>query len=990
MPLQKQEIDIQISQGIDTKSDPKKVLPGRLLQLQNGIFSKPGEIRKANGWSAMTKSTVMGTSISSGNSIFSYGNQIVLHDGKSLFVYSESDAKWSNVSEYTHPCGLTASGAASVQVTNKALIRYGLAQSHPDMTVHSSGHSVVAWENANAGGVYYSIIDTESGNNILAGYAIPAITVLSDMHSPKVVSVGSYVFILVVNGSSLYAFRVDMSLPALGVGAPILVASDMPTTAARHFDVSVSGSTAIIAYTKSLNVGLVTLTSAGTVTPAATIAGTASGAITVFRHPSEGQCVVAWGESDPALIRFAVYGGTGYSSEIVSPTTIQAEACVGISGAGFSNGSIAFVWTLAPANLQLVGQYAIRIRVLQAGGSWLAPTADLRRSVGLAGKVYVEDGQLYIPSVYDSLWQPTIFLLDQSGMPVAKALTDVAAGQPGGPSNITLTNTLPEHNQSSGSTVFAWMEKVTVASSGIKAVTFRHGAKMTGAVLADALHFGRGLMWMYDGVSMVEHGFHVFPEVAAVPNPGGSFIYNYCTTFAWTDSQGNIHRSAPSVQVTQAQPAAIDATANAVHLTLPTLRLTRKPGNFPGEVAGAPVQIEVWRTGNGDTTFHRCHAVNQIPPFNDPNADFVSFIDGMTDIQIRANPELYTSGGVLENYPCNPPQFICQIRNRLLAIDETNPLVIWYSQEVAPGSPVEFSGPGSGTLTFNLESKGGATGLASLDDKIIVFRENSLSWIQGSGPAPTGVGSDFLEIPVPADAGCVDPGSIMVGGPGCMFKSNKGFHLLDRQMSTQYVGADVEAFNGQTVTSSAVLPKTNWAIFTLGNGTSLLFDYFLNQWSTLPAMSAVDSCIYKGRLAFLADDGTVYKETDGQFTANGSFMGLMAETSWLKMGSLSGLQRIYRLLVLGEWRSPHSLRVELFTDYDDSAPVQTVTFDSASPLVPYILRVQPCVQQCTALKVRLTELQNGTAGEGLSLSSLSLIAGVKPGLRRVDPSHTKG
>ena len=898
---------------------------------------------------------------------------------------------------YLHLSGLTSTGAASFSVKTNPLIRYGIEQSHPDMTLHSSGHTVVAWENSTSGGVFYSIIDTASGNNIVAGRRLANITGgdPTDTRAPKVVSVGSYVLIFCVAGFNLYYAAIDMASPEIGAGALTIVTTELPTDGlTKNYDASIIGGTCVVVYgTASGSIKLRTLD--GLInTLRATITATPSGCIGVFAHPTTGQAVIAWGDSTAGAetTYYAVCGGSNFSTVVKSPTSVDSGSCVGITGTYFADGSIAFFYTQAPSNPTLVSRYVIRTRVLAANGTWTVAACDFRRSVGLAGKAFTIGNQAYVPAVFDSLFQPTVFLLDQSGMPVAKALTDVAAGQPGGPANITLVRSLPEPNATSTSATYAWMEKVTVASSGIKSVSFTYGAKATGAVLADALHFGRGILWMYDGVSMVEHGFHLFPEVPAVPNPGGAFIYQYATTFAWTDSKGNIHRSAPSVPVTQAQASAIDATANAVHVTLPTLALTRKPSITPGDVAGAPVEIEVWRTINGGTTFFRCHATNQTPPFNDPTVDTVSFVDGMSDAQIQANPMLYTTGGVLENYPVNPPLYIVQIRNRLWVIDETNPLVGWYSKEVAPGSPVEFCGPGSGTLTFNFESKGPGVAMASLDDKVILMRENSMAQIEGTGPSATGNGDDFNEVPLPTDVGCVDPGSVMVGGGGVTFKSNKGFYLLDRGLNTSYIGADIESFNDYPVTSATVLPKTNWAIFTLGNGGgSLIYDYLYQQWSTLPSVvGALDACVYKGRFAFVDASGVVYTETPAAFAANGGFMGLMAETSWVKVGAMAGLQRVYKLLVLGQWKSSHSLKVDVYVDYDDSAPVQSDTFDCPTTRSPYILRIDARSQQCTSMKIRLTEIQNGTAGEGLTLSSISLLVGMKPGLRRVETANTKG
>jgi hypothetical protein len=988
MPLQKQEIDVQLAQGIETKGDPKKVIPGRLLSLQNGIFVSPGQIKKANGVAPLATDLAAGGVVTAGRSLFNYGEKLLIHDGDNLLAYDEAMEQWGSVSGMTAAYGLSAPGATAVGVSGQPLIRYGLTQCHPDMTIHSAGHTVVAWENSAAGGVFYSVIDTASGVNIVAGRQVanPGAGVLQ---SPKVISVGNFAIILALAGNSLFYSAVDMADPANGAGVPVQVAADVDSPD-RSYDATIMpNGLCLVVYSAIGAVRVGSIDSNLTWTLRTGWFGNSDSCSTIFPHYVTGQYVVAWCDPSTVTTQFVVYGGVNYDQQIVAPTTIEAITSTGITGCVIASNTVCFYYTDPPTNTTLVTQYVVRSRCMLSNGTWLAAASDLCRSVGIAGKAFTYSGAAFIPVVYDSEFQPTMFLLDQSGFVVAKALTDVAAGQPSGPDNITGVNLLPEHNM--GATVaakYAQMEAVSTASSGIRSVVFTFGVKPTGAILGGVLHLGRGVMNMYDGVSMVEHGFHVFPESPFVPNAGGPYVYQYAEVFAWTDSQGNIHRSAPSIPVTQSQNLPIDGASNSVAVGCPTLRITRKPSGYGvQQVGGAPVEIELYRTINGGSVFYRCHAINQTPPLNDPTTDSVSFVDGLTDDQIQSNPQMYTTGGVLENYPANPPLYISAIRNRLWVVDETNPLVLWYSKEVAPGAPVEMSGPG--LLTFNLEAKGPANIAVSLDDKVVVLRDNSIGWISGVGPDATGGQNDFTEVTIPSDAGCVDPGSAMTGGVGMVFKSNKGFFLLDRGMNTTYIGADVESFNGQHVTSATILPKTNWCIFTLQGGTALVYDYLFQQWSTLPLVNAVDAVVYRGVYAFLSSDGTVYKETLGSYTADGTMMPLVAETSWLKVGGLSGLQRVYKLILLGEWKSAHKLQVDISVDYNP-AVVQSVTFDATTQLVPYQWRLDTLVQQCSAMKIKLTEVASGAPGEGLALSGISFLVGFKPGLARIEAARTKG
>ena len=55
MALQKTNVSLSFKQGLDTKTDPKQVVFGKLLNLQNGKFISPTQIKKRNGYQARCK-----------------------------------------------------------------------------------------------------------------------------------------------------------------------------------------------------------------------------------------------------------------------------------------------------------------------------------------------------------------------------------------------------------------------------------------------------------------------------------------------------------------------------------------------------------------------------------------------------------------------------------------------------------------------------------------------------------------------------------------------------------------------------------------------------------------------------------------------------------------------------------------------------------------------------------------------------------------------
>lgn len=664
------------------------------------------------------------------------------------------------------------------------------------------------------------------------------------------------------------------------------------------------------------------------------------------------------------------------------------------------------------------------MRVATLTGASYAPSSptDLLRSVGLAGKAFAMNGTRYVPLAFETDQQPTNFVADEAGNIVAKMLQNVGIGQLWGATNGTTNPLLPETSVLGNHVFLAMQERfatqglkvqskiVTTSdpgaavitqttSAGVTKVDLYFGTQMNRAVLASALHFGGGIVWMYDGASAVEHGFHMYPENVTVPSPGGDHVYQHAVCYEWMDLQGNLHRSAPSPAVLSQQPADIDAS-NPVRVAVPTLRLTAKQLASSAK-SRRPVVCVLYRTLDKGSVFYRTNQTIAATA-NDTTVDTITITDTTPDSELQFNQQLYTTGGVLENQSAPPPAYLQMLENRLWLIDATNRLKLWFSKEVIPGSPVEFSD----FLTFNLEPRGdgagGATGVVRLDQRTIVFREGGISYLTGLGPDPTGSQYDYEETQLPAEMGCTEPASIIAAGDGILFKSAKGFFKLNRDLSTTYIGADVEAYNDQRVTSATLLPKTNWALITLSSGVALMYDYLMNQWSVFPNLNAVDGGVYQKLHVWLDANGVVHQETPGVFSDGGEYIPIRLSTSWVQLAGLQGYKRIWEFLILGDWISSHKLRVDIAYDFDGRVVKQTNTISSPTQIVPLQYRIQCAVQQCQAIQITLTELppdagttgtdgvSKVTPGEGLTLSGITFAVGLKPGLFRMPASKTFG
>lgn len=402
-----------------------------------------------------------------------------------------------------------------------------------------------------------------------------------------------------------------------------------------------------------------------------------------------------------------------------------------------------------------------------------------------------------------------------------------------------------------------------------------------------------------------------------------------------------------------------------LQIQAPALRLTSKQN----------VNVVFYRTTNNGTVFYR---LGSSP--NNPTYESISYLDSAPDAQIIGNPELYTTGGEVENIAAPAVTLLTTYKSR--AIWTTKDSLTWgYSKQVIPGSPVEFSD----LFTENVDSRiQKITALGVLDEKLILFGPTNKFIIVGDGPAPSGVNNDFSPAnKLAGSTGCINQASIIECPIGLIYQDpKKGIWLLDRSLQEQYIGADVQAFNNNLVTSAQIVPNQTIVRLTLDNGASLTYDYIVQQWSQDEYSSAaIDSTIYDETYTYITASGLVQNENT-DYTDNGAFIPLSVTTGWMNLVGIEGFMRVYELQILGTYYSPHTLTVNIFTDYNET-PKQVTTIPVLSNPGLYQFRIRLSTQKCETLKIQINESQSGSYGQGVSLSGLALRVGIKTGLDKL-------
>ena len=980
--LQKQNIPINFGQGIDTKTDQKQVLPGKLLLLQNGQFISTGKLRKRFGNEALSQSLTSGGAIAAGALLGSFQSELVEGDGLQLYSYAASTNEW------------TPKGALiSFEIDQLSIIKNGYQQTEVDSAQHPNGLRLFTW-NDSRGTFRYSVVDSVTDQSIVADKALPA---TASLVKPMVI--GAYLLIFYIDTSShnLRMISIQANNPTISF-SPIDVATDV-NVSNPVYDIAPTPTRLFISYNNSsMGGGISTkyvsefLVISASFVEAGEVASTS---LACFFDTVLSQVWVAYYNGTAVkyfILNFAL------SAVVLAPTSIETIANI-VRVVGYASNGVGQVWyeiaTVADYNEYTHTAHLTNAGVVTGVGLFIG-------SVGLAFKPFNNAGITYVGLTHSSVEQPEYFIARYDGAVVGKLAPSNGGGLllvnlvpetvPIGDSEFLTSTLLKDLLTTIGGTVYTQTGAVAYVFN------FESNNQYYKTVMGSNFHVTGGMLWAYDGEVIVEQNFHIYPEnispAQTASGPLSNGQYQYSVTYEWTDFQGQIHRSNPSTPITVTVTSSAD---NQVTLTIPTLMVTAKQN----------VQVVVYRTEANGTIFYQATSVSS-PLFNDPTMFVVTFVDTVSDATLIGNPILYTTGGVVNNFAPPAPLLITIFKDRLIIVPAESPNSIWFSKEVVPGSPVEFSDQ----FIQNIDQRGGPiTGIEQLDDKLILFKLAESFYMVGDGPDNTGAQNDFTQAQlITTDSGCNNAKSIVLMPVGVMYQSEKGWYTLGRNLGVTYTGAAVEAFNGQTTTSSILIPKNRQVRFTLADGDTLTYDYFVEQWAVYTNFNAMDSTVFENEFTFVQNSGLVLQEDESLYTDNNQFIKMKATTSWLSMAGLQGFQRAYRCLFIGDYISPHQLLISVSYDFDPSIQQQdyinTVNifpitdYGQDSPYgsevqyggqyPQYQFRIDLQRQTCQAIQFTIEDVQGEDFGEGFNLSALNLMVGVKQGSNKIPSTRVFG
>lgn len=1040
MPLQKDSITFNFNNGVDTFTDPNQLPIGKFQYLQNCVFVQAGgqgKLQKRNGYVNLS-------SLDSQSSyIASYSNGLIVISDQALKSYSPTLNQWQT-SAFIRP----------MQISVNTAINNSFSQFGYDMCF-SDGLACIAYLEYNnrvsstsgLDAIYsqqFTVIDTNTNQPVIPPTLINStIGSVSTTSIPRVFSIGSQFaifsgipFAQVPFGLSggIQFFTINKNSLAIS-SASIFTTSYFGLTvgtvsAYNSFDGVVASNSLYFAWYAGSASGksgiMATSFSNGMVQGAIASITQSNGAVSCLSLAADNV-----GPSPSRL--WATYVGvlgsgvsaytvgtavTDFNLNLISSVTLLKNAPVTPGGIGTAfqqivtcatNGTMTFFLnSLNSSETQpefKFHSYQARntgLNFVDYPGGTTSLLSNNTTNLNVASKPVVIGSDSYILlSLCDSLYQSTYFLYQTS---TSAIVSKFSYGNGGGNPLVDL----PQVNQIGSSLFVGYLNKNTITNpnkstnvssqiqvagiytqTGVNYIRFNFTSMNLASIdSARNLHITGGQFYHYDGLQLDELNFNIYPDrVIASGSLGGGLAisqitpqtYFYVATYEYTDNKGNIFRSSPSIPV----------------------QTTVASGQALVLVSATPNNVTLKKQKSIDTVFYRWSQSQQIyyKIISIAGGSSLSFFDYYSDAQILGNEVLYTNGGVLENSGAPACNALTMFDSRMWLVDAENPNLLWFSQPIIDDVPVDFSQ----LLTYFVPpttSTGAPSGpvmaLAPMDDKLILFKNQTIYYISGSGPDSTGNNNNYTPTPifVAGGVGCSNQNSIVLIPQGLLFQAgSKGIWLLKRDLSIEYIGKDIISYESAKVLSACLIPNTNHVKLTLDSGITLLYDYLVGQWG-VDTLNGKSATIYNGLHTFLSNTGSIYQENAGSYLDGTVPVVMQWQTGFLNPTGLQGYQRAYRAYVLGEYLSGQTYTMGIAYDFNP-AIVQTSTvtpantLGSGSSVEQWQINFQ--YTQCQSFQLTFNEISSGTAGAGLSLSGVDVVVGRKKSFpRNLGPKNRIG
>lgn len=1084
MALDFQLAAVKFTEGLDTRTQAKLVVPGKWAKLDNLTMAEDQTPRRRDG----VTNLVAGRT---GNGLSTYAKQLLAINGGDVYSVSKS----------LSTANIVSGKVGYVGIAKKEIFRSVGMQDSCDCAIGSVDGTVAknlacyVWRDKTGGavatGVNVALFDESTGTVLIPSTQMRT---SAAVFCPRVVfcsgagGSGGTFFIFYMQGTSLYCRTILMSSPTvLGNEVALITSANL---ANLNFDCcafgtqAAGGAAAMVSYGWADGVRSVRTIKVGAAAGVPAIQAGPTDLATQVALPIANLCGLTCIPVGSTLgATFTLCHGAGAPAATgVLGTTISTAWVVQSAGVVHATGPVVnnpchitatanaagtsitlfhddrsswatnvsnFMYRIACSSVMVQTDIGGGLYSADFGGGATDPAGP--RGPYIAGKAFTAaNGNVFLPvevlENYQGLaatkannnQQSTFFLYDfgpnaVQGNPRADCIAHALYGAVG---VATINNNAPTVSTpcstpavGDGSYGYATTERTllsfvggfNVSPTGVVRLTLAPNTTTAigKAQLGESGYFAGGILGNYDGQFVTEHPFHLFPEginVEVVAGGGAmtAGTHQVVCIYEWVDHAGQRHQSAPSLPV-----SATVAANDRLRVRVPTLHIGQDGGANGTAVDGViwKCTIVAYVTQANGLSFNRVAttAAGAAGTANDISVAYVTLplIDA-ADATYALNELLYNQPNLasttLPNLAPPPINGLCVHGQRLFFDIADQPFTYGYSQVYANNLGLQFNPALGGTWPV----EGGTfKGFCELDEKVILFCSEKLFVSYGTGPNAAGSYSNYSDMQeIPGDVGCSDPASIVRVPKGIMFKSAKGFYLLGRDLSVQYIGEGVAAFDSYTITS-AVMMKDRQEIRFGTNSTThpqLVYCYLDGgQWSTNSYQAAsyvtIDAVWWPTQAQYVAIDATFGVQTDSANKYDsfaGSTQGIIwtARTSFLHLSELGGYQRVRWMMLTGTSQiaatggfGPISLLgITIYADDNNSGTFDSFTVDLSTiafvdPLSTMDLRHKLVMQKCKSVSFQFTDTPDSTAASSSrqmdGIQGLTLEVGLRKGTLRL-------
>jgi len=987
MAIQKTELSIPFVQGIDTKTNEKlSPKPKRIVNAEVGTGNTPV---KRPGLTSEAQDIQGGGTITNGNSLTSYNSELLMTDKDKLYSRFDNNSTWVEKGDLSQ-----------VEVAKKPI--FFNVTGVDDPSIGTDGNVEIYAYRGLAGvgilsGLNASVYDISTGLMSLMAEPIHA----TGLHG-KVVSFGGIIGIFYIEITSGDLEFQEYIAATNSFGAATTVSSAIRS----YFAVTVVGNNVFISGrgTTSATIENLLVDSTLTVLDTATVAATtAANTIENFYDATSDTYFTTFWSSGKSMYFYKLDSSFNYLATItnIHTSVVAAIDRISISMAKSGTDELKIFYSIGDSTAAIAKYAEMHVNTVTISSYAISASSSFKQGFDLSSEIFEINGaQHFLGTFYSVSSQSTSFLftfnddLTTSSL-ASKIQPNVALGH---------SDYFTSEAIISGSDVVFVQQEINRIVSDDKEFTLTKGVQriklsfdtsniQQSVTFGDLHNFSGGFMGTYDGEAGAELGFMLFPDVTALSLTAGAGLaagtYSYKAVYEWTDARGQKHRSAPSLTDTITLGGASNVIAQTNGLVA-----TKKSSSRSN------VRVHFYRTVDGGDIFYK---VTPQEGVSNSTSTVVSYTDSTTDVALVDNELLYTTGGVLENASPAPSVGLVSHANRIFYIDAEDRNRIGYSKTRFPREPALFND----FLDMRADSSpvsasGEVKALGSMDERLIIFKDNSILAVSGDGPNDLGTQNTFSRPQlISTDVGVKDPKSVVLTPLGLMFKSDKGIYILTRALSVKYIGEAVEEFNDETISSAILIKKKNQVKFTTISGQALVYNYFFDQWQTADNHEAVDAALVVNDYYILTSAGVAKKSDATVFTDDAASVAQTIETGWIQLKGVQGYQRIYRAFLLGDYKSDHEITLSVRYNYQDyytethtlvpqsgsaynitSKPSDTDLEEGINDGV-YQFDVHLEKQRCQAIKFIITEVPKTPYGESFSLTDLTLQVGVKKGPHRL-------